>query len=54
MAGVMKRLVDIRDNVEIDSINVEKYFKELASIMIEMINTTGSMFEQENLRMITW
>ena len=29
MAKVMHRLAEIRDNVEADSINIEKYVKEL-------------------------
>ncbi len=45
-------LVEIRDTVEMDSINMEKYVKELTNTMIEMTRATGKMFEQENLRMI--
>ncbi len=52
MARVMKRLAEIRDNVEIDSINAGKYVKELTSTMIEMTKAPGRMFEQEHLRMI--
>ncbi len=42
----------MKDNVEADSINVEKYFKELAISMIDMTKARGRMFEQEPLRMI--
>ncbi len=40
------------DNVEDDSINVEKYVNELASLLAETIQATGKMFEEEHLRMI--
>ncbi len=52
MARVMKRLAELRDNVEIDSINVERYVKELTSTMIEMTEAAWRMLEQEHLRMI--
>ena len=52
MARVMKRLAEIRDNVEFDSINVEKYVKELTNTIIAMTRATGRMFEQEHFRMI--
>ncbi len=52
MARVMKRLPEIWDNVEIDSINVEKYVTELTGTMIEMTKAAGRMFKQEHLRMI--
>ncbi len=41
MAQVMKRLVEIRDNAEMDSINVEKYVKELTNAMIDVTKATG-------------
>ncbi len=31
--------------------NVEKYVKELASILVDTIQATGKMFEEEHLRM---
>jgi hypothetical protein len=34
MARVMKRLAEVRDNVEIDSINAEKYVNEFTSTVI--------------------
>ncbi len=52
MARVMKRLVEIRGSMKMDSINVERYVKDLASTMIEMTKATGRMFEHEHLRMI--
>ncbi len=52
MAKVTKRLTEIEDNVEADSINVKKYLKELAITMIDMTKATGRMFEQEHFRMI--
>jgi hypothetical protein len=42
----------VRDHVEQDSINVEKYVKVLASLLVDTIQTTGKMFEEEHLRMI--
>ena len=48
----MKRLAEIRDNVGMDSINVEKYVKELTNTMFDMTEATGRMFEQEHRRMI--
>ncbi len=48
----MKRLKDIENNVETDSINMEKYVKELFKVRWDMFRATGAMFEQENLRFI--
>ncbi len=35
-----------------DSINVEKYVKELASLLADTIQATEKMFEEEHVRMI--
>ncbi len=40
------------NNVERDSINVERYVKEVAIMIYELTMATGRMFEQEHLRMI--
>ncbi len=48
----MKRLEDIENDVEADSINMEKYVKELSKVCWDMFRATGAMFEQENLRFI--
>ncbi len=50
MARAMKRLGDIRDNVEGDSINMEKYLKELAVVSMDLTKACGRMFEQQHLR----
>ena len=52
MARVMRRLTEIKDNVEADSMNVEKCVKETTTI-IDMIKATGRMLEQDHLRMIS-
>ncbi len=52
MAKVMKRLAEIMNNVEFDSINVERYVKELTNTTIDLMKATGGMFEQEHLKMI--
>ncbi len=49
MARTMRRLGEIRDNVEVDSINVEKYLKELAVVTMDLTKACGRMFEQEHL-----
>ena len=41
-------MAEISDNVEIDSINVEKYVKELTNTMIDMTKAMWRMFEQEH------
>ena len=48
MAKTMKRLGEIRDNVEADSINVEKYVKELSVVTRDLTKACGRMFEQEH------
>ena len=52
MARVLQRAGEVRDNVEVGSINVEKYVKELANLMADLTKAAGRMFEQEHLRMI--
>ncbi len=49
MAKTMRRLGEIRDN---DSINVERYRKELAVVTVDFTKACGRMFEQENFRYI--
>ncbi len=43
---------EVGDNVEQDSVNVEKYVKELASLLVDTIQAAGKKFEEEHLRMI--
>ncbi len=45
MAKATRRLREIKDNVEADSINVEKHVKELANTMHDSTKATGRMFE---------
>ncbi len=52
MVKGMKRLKDIGNNVEMDSIHMEKYVKELSKVCWDMFRLTGAMFEQEHLRII--
>ena len=52
MGWVLQRAGEIKDNVEADSINVEKYVRELAAVVIDLTKASGKMFEQEHLRMI--
>ncbi len=47
-----ERLKDNENNVETDSINMEKYSKELSKVCWDMFRTTGAMLEQEQLRFI--
>ena len=49
----MKRLKDIENNVETDSINMEKSVKQLSKVCWDMFRATGPMFEQEHLRFIS-
>ena len=48
----MRRLKDIENNVETDSINTEKYVKDLSKVCWDMFRATGAMFEQGHLRFI--
>ena len=48
----MKLLGELRGNVEADSINVEKYVKELSVVTMYLTKACGRMFEQEHLRFI--
>ncbi len=41
MAKTMKRLGEIRDNVEADRINVERYVKELAIVTMHLTKAAG-------------
>ncbi len=52
MVKGMKRFEGIENNVETDSINMEKYVKELSKVCWDMFRPTGAMFEQENLKFI--
>jgi hypothetical protein len=45
-------VTEIKDNVEADSINAERYLEELAITMIERTKATGRMIEQEPITMI--
>ena len=50
MTFALKRLSEIRDNVEVDSLNIEGYVKELVAMVIKVTKSIGRMFEQEPLR----
>ena len=50
MSQGMHRLKEIAENVESDQLNIEKYVKELTTVVREMFLSTGSMFQQENVR----
>ncbi len=52
MAKTMKRLGELRDDVEADSITAEKYVKELSVVTMDFAKACGRMFEQEHLRFI--
>ena len=52
MARVLLCTGEVRDHVEADSINVEKYVKEIAALVADLTKASGRMFEQEHLRMI--
>ncbi len=52
MAKTMRRLGEIRDNVEMDGIKVEKYVKELSAVTMDLTKACGRMFQQEHLRFI--
>ncbi len=52
MARVLQPAGEVHDTVEADSINVEKYVKESAALVIDLVKPSGRMFEQEHLRMI--
>ena len=48
MAKTMKRLGEPRDNVEADSINVEKYVKELSVVTMDLTKACRRMFVNKN------
>jgi hypothetical protein len=50
LANAIKRMTEIRDNVEGDSMNTERYVKELSQVMIKVTKAAGIVFEQEQLR----
>ncbi len=50
LAFALRRLSEIIDNVESDSLNTEGYVKELESMVIKVTKSIGRMFEQEPLR----
>ncbi len=52
MAKVMRRLGEIRDNVEADSINAEKYANEVSGVTGDLTKACGRMCEQEHIRFI--
>ncbi len=54
MAKGMVRCQEISENVETDQLNTERYFKELTNVVREMFLSTGSMFQQEHLRLINY
>ena len=53
MSQGMHRLKEISENVEADQLNIEKYVKELTDVVREMFMSTGSMFQQESLRVLS-
>ncbi len=52
MAKTMKRLGEIRENVEADSIDVEKYWMELPAATMDLTKACRIMFVQEHFRFI--
>ena len=53
MSQEMHRLKEISENFEADQLNIEKYVKELTDVVREMFMSTGSMFQQESLRVLS-
>ncbi len=43
---------EVRDVVESDLLNMEKYLKEIASLLADADQATGKIFEEEHMRMI--
>ncbi len=52
MVKFMRRLKDIENNVNTDSVNMGKYVKEWSKVYWGMFRKTGAMLEQELLRFI--
>ncbi len=52
LARVYVRAGEVRDTVEQDQFNIEKYVKEVASLLADAVQATGKMFEEERMRMI--
>ncbi len=52
MVKGMMHLKEIEDNVKQDTINSERYIKELSKVCWEILRATGAMFEQKHLRFI--
>ncbi len=52
MAAGMERLKQIEDNIEHDTINLEKYIKESAVAVKEMFRVTGARRSVHNLRAV--
>ncbi len=53
MAKAIERMGEIRDNMVADSIDVEKYVKELAVVSTDRTKACGRIFEQEHLSFIS-
>ncbi len=49
----MERSTEIKDHVESNVMNAEKYIKELAAGCKDMFRATGTIFEQEHVRFIS-
>ncbi len=52
LARAFVRSGEVNDNVENDQLNIERYVTELALLLVDAIQATGKMFEEEDLRMI--
>ena len=53
LAQVYLRAGEVRDAVENDQLNIEKCVKEVAALLVDTVQATGKMFEEEHMRMIS-
>jgi hypothetical protein len=51
LARMLVRAGEVRDAVEQDQYNIGKYVKEIASLLVDLVQAAGNMFEEEHMRM---
>ncbi len=42
------RAGEVRDNVENDQLNIERYVEEIASLLVDLVQVAGKMLEEEH------
>ncbi len=49
---VLIRAGEVRDNVENDQLNIQKYVKEIVPLSVDTFQATAKIFEDEHVRVI--